>query len=243
MVDREETLRGKKTKERKERQTKCIQCVLVDTAWGVYSHRNSDKLVIFFYPTSVATALTLQTWLHSWGGPHRKLYCPAAAGSDRILSLGLSEGKQARVLIISPTAFIHVPQNFYTCPLKAGLSKSLSSNTAQLPSGNTGAGCRRKACLFGRHFCTFSCNGVLHSLQLFEQLLATWQRVAWFVGAGAGASSWDRSGGHWFARWSHLSSPRRLSGWWHGTFPEREDKEFTPITYIAGQRNHVTGVH
>lgn len=68
----------------------------------------------------------------------------------------------------------------------------------------------RALLLFGGDLCSFPGDGVLHGLQLFQQLLTAGQRVAGFVGARAGARAGGRGGARHgqLAQWRCWAFPR-----------------------------------
>lgn len=106
-----------------------------------------------------------------------------------------SEGKQAEdgffrgdhFLFTYTIAFIHEPYNIFIMS-----TRCIPAHKAAQAGRQTGEQVRKGAfLLFGGDLCSFPGDGVLHGLQLFQQLLATGQCVARFVGARAGA----RAGG------------------------------------------------
>lgn len=127
----------------------------------------------------------------------------AATHSSLIRSWGLKSGKWEQsqstpCLFTYTTSFIYEPYNIITCPLKAwGKTKNKTLNPSKpsllsqlTPShrhtGRWANGVEERAYflfLFGGDLSPFSGNGVLHGLQLLQQLLAAGQRVAGFVGA------------------------------------------------------------
>lgn len=70
--------------------------------------------------------------------------------------------------------------------------------------------------LFGGDLCPFPGDGVLHSLQLFQQLLSTGQCVAGFTGARAGNRG--GAGGRWLPWRRRWALSRRLGGRGQRTF-------------------------